>query len=232
MISIPPEPSDDEILMDRLIEGELDGPARRALLLRLDAQPEGWRRLALGFLEAQAWRESLGSLAGELLRPGEEPRRPPARRSFARSWLARAAVLLAVFGLGWGAGRSDGLPGSPSRDAVVHSEVPAPGDSQPGRAKTATVPAPIPDPLPQGSEAEERPDRTLVHEPAPGEAPYRSLGGAAAFLVSEAGRDRLQRRGYEVERRPAVAAVRLGDGRRAVIPIEDVKVRYVGARVY
>src|SRR4051794_25497769 len=52
-------------LIDLLVEGELDPARRRALLTRLDDEPDGWRRLALAFLEAQCWRESFGALVRE-----------------------------------------------------------------------------------------------------------------------------------------------------------------------
>src|SRR5947208_659233 len=45
--------------LDRLVDGEVAEPERRALLSRLEQAPAGWRRCALAFLEAQAWREAL-----------------------------------------------------------------------------------------------------------------------------------------------------------------------------
>ena len=49
----------EEIELDLLVDGELDEPRRRELLARLEAAPEGWRRCALAFLEAQSFREAL-----------------------------------------------------------------------------------------------------------------------------------------------------------------------------
>jgi len=43
--------------LDRLIDGELSIAEQRNLLSRLEAEEDGWRRLALGFLEAQALRQ-------------------------------------------------------------------------------------------------------------------------------------------------------------------------------
>jgi hypothetical protein len=45
--------------LDRLVDGEIAEPQRRALLSRLERAPDGWRHCALAFLEAQAWREAL-----------------------------------------------------------------------------------------------------------------------------------------------------------------------------
>ncbi len=50
-------PLDDDHGIDLLVDGELDDKRRRELLLRLESVPGGWRRCALAFLEAQAWRQ-------------------------------------------------------------------------------------------------------------------------------------------------------------------------------
>src|SRR5437660_1111223 len=45
---------DDDRLLDRLVDGELPDAERRKLLLKFEKEPDGWRRCALAFLEAQA----------------------------------------------------------------------------------------------------------------------------------------------------------------------------------
>lgn len=45
--------------IDRLVDGELSRDERRAVLMALDHERDGWRQLALAFLESQALRESL-----------------------------------------------------------------------------------------------------------------------------------------------------------------------------
>lgn len=111
----------DAMLIDRLVDGELSGDERRHLLASLEAQPDGWRRCALAFVEAQAWRGAMGSL----LREGEAPAEPgraialgrsgsagaspsqidlPSRNESSRShlgtWFAVAASVVVAFGLG------------------------------------------------------------------------------------------------------------------------------------
>ena len=53
----------DERLLDRLVDGELADDERRELLLQLEKNPDGWRRCALAFLEAQTWRQALAPVA-------------------------------------------------------------------------------------------------------------------------------------------------------------------------
>lgn len=48
--------------LDRLVDGELSPAEYRNLLTALDDQPEGWRRCALAFLEAQALGRDLSAV--------------------------------------------------------------------------------------------------------------------------------------------------------------------------
>jgi hypothetical protein len=49
----------DDQQLDRLVDGSLEEHDRRDFLIRLENEPDGWRRCALAFLEAQAWAISL-----------------------------------------------------------------------------------------------------------------------------------------------------------------------------
>ena len=71
--------------IDRLVDGDLTEAERRALLLRLENDPEGWRRFALAFLEDQAWRRPSPDR-----RPGRDGRRssPLAPGPAGRAWIA------------------------------------------------------------------------------------------------------------------------------------------------
>lgn len=128
---------------DRLVDGELPEDARREFLSRLDSMTDGWRRLALTFLEAQAWRQSLGELlaprqdARESFRREQEEQqeevaspRPLALAArlkapvympwIPRPWFADATALAAVFVIAWTLGMWLGMgigqTGSPSAD--------------------------------------------------------------------------------------------------------------------
>ncbi len=116
---LEPTPFDlnDPRVFDRLVDGELSDHQERALLAQLERTPDGWRRCALAFLEAQCWRRA--AIAGQLDATTPEAVQPvylaareesPAdRRHF--DWPAAlalcAVVLLALgIGIGWPRGES------------------------------------------------------------------------------------------------------------------------------
>jgi anti-sigma factor RsiW len=99
----------NDVLFDRLVDGELSADERRLLIASLDDRADGWRRCALAFLEAQAWSREMERIVAE---PNPYPAQPATsvnRQGTARSttqtpsytWLAIAAGLLMAFGLGW-----------------------------------------------------------------------------------------------------------------------------------
>ncbi len=82
----------DERRLDLLVDGELSEEDRRALLRLLDREPGGWRRCALAFLEAQAWKRELPALLDS---SGGEPGPAEPRR---RWWWSRHAGTAAGHG--------------------------------------------------------------------------------------------------------------------------------------
>jgi ferric-dicitrate binding protein FerR (iron transport regulator) len=98
-------PSPDDAALDRLVDGSLPEAERRELLLQLESDPDGWRRCALAFLEAQTWREALMPLAAVASTPRVAattamPRPAPSHRRLIQT-IAAAACLAIAFGLGW-----------------------------------------------------------------------------------------------------------------------------------
>jgi hypothetical protein len=108
----------DNVLFDRLVDGELSVDERRRLLASLDDRVDGWRRCAAAFLEAQSWSREMRRIvepstcrANDLVRAREgvltkdraesswrQPTRSPA------SWLSSLAIaagLMVAYGLGW-----------------------------------------------------------------------------------------------------------------------------------
>ena len=138
-------------LLDRLVDGESDEGERRNLLRRLDDEPNGWRRLALAFLEAQAWKESF---AAESDGPGETVVRESTRcalgdgyatiskstRRFGwSSGFAVAVGVLLAFGIGLrvGARDQDGVGARLAHDPS--NPAPAPRSVEPSESEKGLV---------------------------------------------------------------------------------------------
>ncbi len=100
---------DDNLVFDRLADGELSAAERQELLSSLDGRADGWRRCALALLEAQTWRSEFKSFVTEKVPPSvvrvaeTAPTSLPARPlgTLSGKWLTLAASALVAFGLGW-----------------------------------------------------------------------------------------------------------------------------------
>lgn len=107
-----------ENLIDQIVDGGMTPEELRKCIERLDAVPDGWRRCALAFLEAQGWAEAFRSMDGAIVEdaPGiaaDSPIRSfgtlnpasstlavaPVQRLFAAS--LAAGIALVAFSLGW-----------------------------------------------------------------------------------------------------------------------------------
>jgi hypothetical protein len=189
-----------ESRLDLLVDGELDDDERRALLDRLDTEPDGWKRCALAFLEAQCWGEALRPVAAEAARPVVISQSTSSRAvGRFRTPVTLAAGMLLAFAVGWGVrgGVAPRLASGPV------AKLPASAATDP---RPVTVPAPrdTPEPVP----------------PAPSVATLEPL-------VKE-----WQRRGYRVEHNPRVVSMELRNGRKLDVPVEEVRLKFVGDRIY
>jgi hypothetical protein len=237
-------PRDDDRRFDRLADGELGQGERRALLAQLDEAPQGWRRCALAFLEAQGWREEFGAIMGP---KGDSPifverksGRSPAERKLGQSprrgWrsslgavLAVAASFLAAFILGMHvrggpaidsqvAVSAGGAPGSESRQARI-SDAQRPAAAPADRWQLVTLNAP------QGPEGKMATIRLpAVERNTLDEQWLRSVPMAVSDEVLEA----LKQQGVEVRQQREILPMDMQDGRRLVVPMDRIEVHYVG----
>lgn len=213
---------DDEHQLDLLVDGELAEDQRRELLARLEREPQGWRRCALAFLEAQSWRGSLRSMAD---RPAAAAPRIAARWMTVSpgTWLAMAASFLLAFALGWGVkkGGDDGAAPGPASVAHVEPAPPrAPGaGARPAAAVTLVVDdatgrlVPVEIPLVEQDSLDER----WLNQPM-----------AVPLEVQRA----LERMGHQVRQERQLVPVQLDGGRQGVVPVDRVEVVPVGTRTY
>ncbi|MDG3007908.1 hypothetical protein [Paludisphaera mucosa] len=195
---------DLDVAIDRIVDGGLSPTGLREALARVESARDGWRRCTLAFLEAQCLDEVLRRPAAP-----EATSRPAltlaaeasARRRSLRPALA-AAVALAAFGAGWFAGGTASRR-DPGPSVAIVEAAPAAG----------TRPEPRPDPGPRSKPGPEPIPSWVLNQPMP---------------VSADAQASLQARGYRLDQRRRIVAARLADGRRVVVPVDRVGVRYVG----
>lgn len=211
--------------IDRLVADELSETDRHALLLYLDAEPDGWRRCALAFLEDQALRSALGlpearsaELSGPLAGDGRRPRRGVRLVPYALA--AGLGAMGAV--LGHHAGSTPAVPSRPSEVVVVPST----------RAAT-------PDPNWEAEPGQPVGWVSLVN-PAEGEALPRQIPVLAATPANEAWlreqpaafpdyvKAQWERRGYLVEENRRLVGLDLEDGRQVAVPVDELALDFVG----
>lgn len=253
-------PADDDRRFDLLVDGELSEAERRELLTALDNEPVGWRRCALAFLEAQCWKKELGSLVGRSQSHADfshaqsslASSSPSVARPARRSWLsgrpgtllAMAASFLAALFLGsyvqrawYGSSGGSGLP--------VQAIVQGPSNLAPGRAlgdsqgltlaatgqpgaqsaPWETVTLTMPGGSQGGPQSIQLP---AVARDNIDDAWLRSLPAAMPADVLQA----LKRTGHQVRQQCELLPLEMNDGRRLVVPVDQVELHYVGNPTY
>jgi hypothetical protein len=220
------EPLNDDVLLDRLVDGELTSTERRRLLESLDGRPEGWRRCALAFLEAQSWRDELGQVARTPAPKGEESTTPPSKLSNGKSrWIggvqffALAASLLMAFGLGWmqreravklanrAQATNEQVAKVTPQGAIVN-----PTGAKPGNALTLFV---------RDEAGKMQPVRVPLVDAGTLD---QQLGLQFQPGLTDELRDQLKGKGYAVQSKQQYAPLWLENGRPMVVPVEDTKI--------
>jgi hypothetical protein len=223
------ESANEEILIDRLVDGELTGDERRRLLQSFDKRPDGWRHCALAFLEAQSWREELGQVARGLGAETKESMSPvPSVAVVQKSvwttgaiWLAMAAGLLVAFGLGT-MQRERGRQVAGGQLVKVPSPVSpaAPNSAKPGDAVTLFV---------KDEGGRMQPVRVPLVD---ANTLDKELGVQFQTGVPEDVRKQLKTNGYAVQTKRQYAPLWLENGRPMILPVEDTKIVPVSNKVY
>jgi hypothetical protein len=231
------QPQSEDILLDRLVDGELTGNERRQLLESFDKRPEAWRRCALAFLEAQSWREEMGQVALGVASNTTEPKSPassvaPSRTSSWSSiatWLAMAASLLLAFGLGMmhrepGQSVAGGSPNPTGQVAKVAPPKPlSPKSTSPSDAVTFFV---------KDDGGRMQPVRVPLVD---ANTLDKELGMTFQTGVPDDVRNQLKDSGYAVKSKRQYAPLWLENGRPMILPVEDtniVPVSNVSNKVY
>ncbi|HEV3167154.1 MAG TPA: hypothetical protein VGZ22_24310 [Isosphaeraceae bacterium] len=246
-----PSPLEDRLL-DRLVDGELTEAERRTVLSQLETDPLGWRRCALAFLEAQAWRETFGSLTVEgassiagarLDEPVGSVPKPSVVRRWGRARLAAAAGLLLAFTLGFAAGGA-ALRRATRQAADVQVSTP-PAEQRTRKQQTTAGSQTVAQAPKRHETTAQEPGRKSV--PMTGAASRTPVQGLP--VLTGQGLDELllrqrppalpaqllrqwERRGYHVEKHRRLISMDLKGGGRLAIPVDEVRLHYVGQRAY
>lgn len=236
---------DDQRQLDRLVDGELSHDEYQALLAELETTPDGWRRCAMAFLEAQAWTQEFGAIQLDDLSPnkvntrsdatGRE--RPWSTRHAVGLMLVMAASFVLVFACGvwWQVGTTvnpkPDLVTSPSDDDVL----PAEGDKELSNFTVAEFNA--------GADVATE-LLTFVVDRGNGESDrfelpiYDAQNSVARQLLHDtpsmpAEVERaLRDSGFQIQRQRQWAPVRLRDGRRVIFPIDELEITPVSNKVF
>ncbi len=232
----------DDLDFDLLVDGELGNQRRGELLARLDEVPGGWRRCALAFLEAQSWTQGLRAIRQESSATAPTPQLAGHRgsmRSRLGSVLAMAASFLIALGLGayfrgfWSRLETTATP---AKLAVASPSAPQGGPSVPAGSVDSTGPVspevwqsvalPVADGAGGSTESVPLPARVaddLDPEWLQGFPPAIPQDVVSALRES----------GHEVQQQQRqFVPFPLQDGRRLVVPVDQVEVRYVGNSAY
>jgi len=223
--------TNDDVLFDRLVDGELSADERHRLLAALDDRPDGWRQCALAFLEAQTWRTELGRFVDE----------PPARAELAHDgvaasfagrralrWYALAASVLVAFTIGLAFG---GIL-SPFHFAAAPHPIDQLAAASPDESGPAGNTAGPDDALTLWVNDESGRPRALRVPLVDAATVEQQLGLEFPTSVPATVRDQLHERGYQVESKRRYAPLWLDNGRPLVLPVEDTKIIPVSDRVY
>ena len=222
----------DAAELDRLVDGELSDEQRREMLLQLERQPEGWRRCAMAFLEAQSWRQELGAMARPASDAASRPA-PAARAQRPLPWwrrhgpmvLAAAASFLLAF---WVSNASrtfwQGNVGGSRPEPQIAAKA---GPSEPGVEQPAAPWRMVTFDVPDGGGVRNV-RLPAVEQDRLDDAWLRSVPGPIPNDLRRA----LERTGHQVSESRRLMPVPMQDGRRLVVPVDQVEVRYVGNAAY
>lgn len=217
----------DTELLDKFVDGELDEAGQRALLARMDDEPDGWRRLALAFVENQAWRENL-SAAPISVTPARPSHRERANRN--PSWLSIALSVLVALGVGLSAGRvwQSKFSGSPN-ETLPRGTIAKNGETNRANDRVPSVIQGNPQVGLVSFTLDGTPIQLPVYDSAT--AGPATLAKSSSTIPREALRA-LRNTGHEVKRQNHLWPIELADGRQIVVPVEQLDIQYVGHQAF
>jgi len=212
--------------IDRLVDGELTDDDTRAILSAMDRDPDGWRRCALAFVESQAIGRDVRGITAESLNSRANVVTPVPLRDVSRKWswstgLALAASLLITFGFGLFCGNDvqfwNPPTGVPGKSPLLVNSLPAPtGKASVERWRTMKLN--VHDPSSSKPQQIEVPVREMARIDPNWAASDESAISADVIKA-------LEQSGHVVTRERRLWPIELEDGRRVIVPVEQVEVQ-------
>lgn len=233
-----------ELEIQRCVDGQLSEADQQALLRRIQSLPDGWRHLALAYLENQLWSQTIQkteSITPTSPKPATADAIPLAATSSERAPAGRRNSV----GV-WGKVVSSMAAGVMA-GVILHGQMGTDGPGVSGTSGAANVAArdgfPFEStglaPSPAGETTARSVSVTTVDRSGQGGArvgvttpvPAHHAGANAAAqaarptLVSDELRKELQRSGYAIEEGQSYYSIPLPDGRHYIVPVNSVRVR-------
>lgn len=226
--------------VQRCVDGELDDADERSLLLETESRPDGWRRLALAFVEDRLVRRICraevppAAVLPSVAVSRDVARQDVHRRDFRtiRSGLALGLAVVCAFGVGrWSTGGAgEPLPTTSAStvkadadavDSSRHDSTPASPIVDAGEGLHAGLDGPlmyVSVSIPENGETVDVP----VYAAPPGDAVWQPFVRPA--IAPEAVVE-LRRAGYRVESRQEILQFATPDGIPILLPTESVQVQ-------
>jgi len=230
----------DEVMLDRLVDGELSAEHRRAFLAAMEHSEDGWRRCALAFLEAQSWRSEFKQLVGSPQRaqfalPAKTVRRRTRRLEMLRR-VSLVAVLLAVFFAGLAIGHNGELPSpvSSNRPHQIAGQVSTGGvDQLPATQQNHPEVNPVKGDVLTLWVHDEQGQPQAVDVPLlDADTLDSQLGMTFRSGIPQQVCEKLADHGFQVKSRRHYAPLWIEGGTSLMVPVEDTKIVPVSRPVY
>ena len=210
--------SEEQLLeIDRMVDGELDRDEQRGLLVRCEER-NGWRELALAYVQAQALRDDLKTYVEDAAQKPASTSQPQNESVPWSPWALAAAIMLSL-GMGYGLGTWwQGEAGVAPAPLVADSNIPVNDDV----AK---------DDLPKPIEAPET-MQFMVSNPSTNEWHSIDLPIVKASELGPGWEEELRRpipdelvqqmqdRGYRLRQTQTITPVRMQNGQRVLVPMD------------
>jgi hypothetical protein len=238
-----------EAQFDRLVDGELSQAEYRSLLASLDDQPDGWRRCALAFLEAQALGRDLSAVRQAALTTDTAAAASPSvdhavqlqaerpddwsQRTWQGLYFATIAASLALaFYVGsWTSGINDQATGPyittlPSEQRSVEAPNDGTPHHSPSRTAESNAIASTEGPLGNvqlvmgGAESSQR-----VEVPVYGQKQIDRWHSTNKPVLPPQVIEQLQRAGHKVDHRQQWILVDTADGNQVLVPVDNYQIQ-------